>query len=305
MGAGSKQGSINKQGSVKIIFVDAAKRRRRRLLLVAVLVLVCLFGLGYAHLGVPKDGMTSVAGPAGDEASPAENDPRPPAADEKASPAGKNEDPTREGKGEGARSALASTTAETCDDKRVLVDRAHTLPPDYAPEDLVSLPDNGVPTLGGREMLLRSEAASHLRDLVSAAAADGEQLVVASAFRSYADQQASHARLKSIYGAGADAMSATPGHSQHQLGTAVDFTNAATAYQVKRRFGYTSASAWLLENATEYGFVLAYPPGGDESGYRWEPWHYRYVGVDNAERLERSGLSLQRFLEREGVLPNC
>jgi D-alanyl-D-alanine carboxypeptidase len=211
---------------------------------------------------------------------------------------------TRERAGE-ARAALVSAKVDTCDDERVLVDRSHALPPDYVPEDLVSLPGTGVPTLGGREMLLRREAAWHLRDLVSAAAADGEELVVASAFRSYADQQVSYARLKSIYGAGADAMSATPGHSQHQLGTAVDFTNAAAAYQVKRRFGYTSASAWLLENATEHGFVLAYPPGGDESGYRWEPWHYRYVGTHDAERLERSGLSLQGFLQREGVLPKC
>jgi D-alanyl-D-alanine carboxypeptidase len=100
-------------------------------------------------------------------------------------------------------------------------------------------------------------------------------------------------------------MSATPGHSQHQLGTAVDFTNAAAAYQVRRRFGYTSASWWLQRHATEHGFVLAYPPGGDESGYRWEPWHYRYIGVHNAERLDRSGLSLQGFLVREGVLPDC
>ena len=232
-----------------------------------------------------------------------------------ASPAKGNEDMRRERAGEAraalvsakvdTRAALVSAKVDTCDDERVLVDRSHALPPDYVPEDLVSLPGTGVPTLGGREMLLRREAAWHLRDLVSAAAADGEELVVASAFRSYADQQVSHARLKSIYGAGADAMSATPGHSQHQLGTAVDFTNAAAAYQVKRRFGYTSASAWLLENATEHGFVLAYPPGRDESGYGWEPWHYRYVGTHDAERLERSGLSLQGFLQREGVLPKC
>jgi zinc D-Ala-D-Ala carboxypeptidase len=298
-------GAGSKQGSVKIIFVDPVKRRRRRLLLVAALVLVCLFGLGYARLGMPKEEMTSLAGPAGDEASPAENAPHSPAVEEKASPAEKTGASTRKREGVGARPAHLSATAEICDDERVLVDRSHTLPPDYVPKDLVSLPDNGVPTLGGREMSLRREATAHLSDLTSAAAADGEELVVAPAFRSYADQQVSHARLKSIYGARADAMSATPGHSQHQLGTAVDFTNAAAAYQVKRRFGYTSASAWLQENATDHGFVLAYPPGGDESGYRWEPWHYRYVGVHNAERLERSGLSLQGFLQREGVLPKC
>lgn len=185
------------------------------------------------------------------------------------------------------------------------MDRSHTLPPDYVPEDLVPLPTYGVPTLGGRQLLLRKEAAKHLRSLVDAAEADGEELVVASAFRSYAEQQASYGRLKSIYGHGADTMSATPGHSQHQLGTAVDFTNAEAGYQIRRRFGRTSAAGWLEDHATDYGFVLAYPPGKDGTGYYFEPWHYRYVGVENARRLEQSGLTLQAFLVREGVVPEC
>jgi D-alanyl-D-alanine carboxypeptidase len=120
---------------------------------------------------------------------------------------------------------------ESCDDLRVLVDRSHSLPPDYYPEDLAPLWACGVPTLGSGEMLLRREAAKHLGHLVEDAAADGEELVVASAYRSYAHQRVSHARLASIYGTGAEAMSATPGHSQHQLGTAVDFTNAAAGYE--------------------------------------------------------------------------
>jgi D-alanyl-D-alanine carboxypeptidase len=195
---------------------------------------------------------------------------------------------------------------ESCDDLRVLVDRSHTLPPDYAPDDLVSLSEYRVPTLGGGEMLLRREAAGHLRRLVKDAAADGEELVVASAYRSYAHQQASYARLTSIYGTEAGEMSATPGHSQHQLGTAVDFTNAAAGYEIWDYFGDTSAYLWLKNHAREYGFVLAYPSGKEaETGYQWEPWHYRYVGTKNAERLEESGLSLQEFLTREGVLPRC
>jgi D-alanyl-D-alanine carboxypeptidase len=302
VGSGRKNTTIN--------LLHAAGRRRgvgRLPAVLAVLSLLVFFGL---LLVVEQQMIRTAVQPSTPAAGGA-----PPSDGGEASPAKGNEDMTRERAGEATaalvsakvdtRAALVSAKVDTCDDERVLVDRSHTLPPDYVPEDLVSLPGTGVPTLGGREMLLRREAAWHLRDLVSAAAADGEELVVASAFRSYADQQVSHARLKSIYGAGADAMSATPGHSQHQLGTAVDFTNAAAAYQVKRRFGYTSASAWLLENATEHGFVLAYPPGGDESGYGWEPWHYRYVGTHDAERLERSGLSLQGFLQRQGVLPKC
>jgi len=195
---------------------------------------------------------------------------------------------------------------ESCNDLRVLVDRAHTLPPDYAPDDLVTLSEYKVPTLGGGEMVLQREVAEHLRRLVKAAGADGQELVVASAYRSYADQRISYRRLRSIYGRDAGEMSARPGHSQHQLGTAVDFTTAAADYEVWDYFAETSASLWLRDHAREHGFVLAYPRTKEgETGYQWEPWHYRYVGARNVERLEESGLSLQEFLAREGVLPRC
>jgi zinc D-Ala-D-Ala carboxypeptidase len=208
-------------------------------------------------------------------------------------------------KTEEAQASPLPAPEQSCDDLRVLVDQAHPLPPDYAPEDLVSLWAYGVPTLGGGA-LLRREAAEHLGRMVNGAAANGEELVVASAYRSYADQQVSHARLTSIYGTEAGEMSATPGHSQHQLGTAVDFTNAAAGYEVWQPFGDTSAYWWLMDHAREYGFVLAYPSGKEaQTGYQWEPWHFRYVGVENAERLAKSGLSLQEFLWREGVLPRC
>jgi zinc D-Ala-D-Ala carboxypeptidase len=86
----------------------------------------------------------------------------------------------------------------------------------------------------------------------------------------------------------------------------VDFTNAWVGYKLRQTFGVTSASWWLTHHAPEYGFVLAYPIGKEtQTGYRWEPWHYRYMGIENAKRLVESGLSLQEFLEREGVLPRC
>ncbi|HET7270984.1 MAG TPA: M15 family metallopeptidase [Rubrobacter sp.] len=265
--------------------------------MVGALILVCLIGLGYSLLG--REGRAwkiLPSAPAAERSRPSESDTNVP-------PAGHGDDLILEKVNKEKQSPPGSAT--TCDDMMVLVDRSHTIPPDYAPKDLISLPDYGVPTLGGRELLLRREAAEHLRSMVVAAAADGEELVVASAFRSYADQQLAYGRLKSIYGSGADTMSATPGHSQHQLGTAVDFTNAAANYQVRRRFGHTSASVWLQTNATEYGFVLTYPPGHDGTVYNFEPWHFRYIGVENAERLEKSGLTPQEFLVREGVVPDC
>jgi zinc D-Ala-D-Ala carboxypeptidase len=161
-----------------------------------------------------------------------------------------------------------------------------------------------VPALGGQA--LRREAAEQLSSLVSDAAANGEELVVASAYRSYEEQRASHARLMSVFGADADGMSAAPGHSQHQLGTAIDFTNAAASYQVWMPFAQTSAYWWLEHHAWEYGFVPAYPRGEEEqTGYQWEPWHYRYVGVEDAKRLEKRDVSLQEFLEREGTTSHC
>ncbi len=214
------------------------------------------------------------------------------------------EDEASKGQKEQARKPPGSAT--TCDDVRVLVDRTHSLSPDYVPKDLVPLQDYGVPTLGSDVLRLRRAAAENLAHLVEDSEADGEELVVASAYRSYEEQQLSHERLMSIFGADAEGMSAAPGHSQHQLGTAVDFTNAPAGYQVWMPFAQTSAYGWLEHHAWEYGFVLAYPKGKEEqTGYQWEPWHYRYVGVDDAKRLEKKDLSLQVFLEREGTMSHC
>ena len=203
-----------------------------------------------------------------------------------------------------APEAAQNADAPRCDDPKVLVDRTHALPADYAPDDLVSLKNLGLPVLG-EDALLRREAAGSLESLVASAAASGEELTVASGYRSYEDQRASYARLVSVFGKGADKTSAPPGHSQHQLGTAVDFTNAAVGYEVLRGFGRTTAAGWLQEHAHEHGFVLSYPPGRhSKTGYHWEPWHYRYVGVENARRAVENPLGLQGLLLQEGVLPN-
>ncbi len=198
-----------------------------------------------------------------------------------------------------------SADGDGCDDPKVLVDRTHALPADYAPDDLVSLKGFGVPVLG-QDALLRREAAENLENLVASAEAAGEELAVASGYRSYEDQRASYARLVSVFGKGADRTSAPPGHSQHQLGTAVDFTNAAVGYELIRRFGRTTAAGWLQEHAPEHGFVLSYPPGRQSrTGYHWEPWHYRYVGEENARNAVENPLGLQGLLMQEGVLPDC
>jgi len=286
----------------EVVVIDHVRRHRLRLVMGA-LILVCLPALGCSSAGAEKKNLASDSPPTAKHASVPSGSTR----------AWEPWDPVRQSAELhwAERQKAEQVTPEpkdepsTCDDLRVLVGRSHPLPPDYAPGDLVPLPAHGVPTLGGRELMLRREAAEHLGSLSEAAAADGQELVVASAFRSYIDQRTTYERLQSIYGSGVDALSATPGHSQHQLGTAVDFTNAAAAYQVQQSFGSTSAAGWLYEHATGYGYVLAYPPGEDGTAYDFEPWHYRYVGVDNARRLEKSGLTPQKFLVREGIPPEC
>ena len=282
--------------AAKVVFADFLRRHRFQFA-VGALIFIGLLVLGFSSVGIETRSLASSIRPSAQQASlPSEPD------------AGTV--PVWARKNEIQRHLMLRSTGQetsqeepTCGYRLVLVDLSHALPQDYAPKDLVPLPAAGVPTVGGRDLMLRREAAEHLNDLV--AAADDEELVVASAFRSYLDQSYTHERLKSIYGSEADAMSASPGHSQHQLGTAVDFTNSVAAYQVQPIFGQTSAAWWLQNHATQYGFVLSYPPGKDETGYEFEPWHYRYIGVENARRLQRSGLILQEFLVHKGVLPHC
>ncbi|MDQ3791686.1 MAG: D-alanyl-D-alanine carboxypeptidase family protein [Actinomycetota bacterium] len=101
-------------------------------------------------------------------------------------------------------------------------------------------------------------------------------------------------------------MSATPGHSQHQLRTAVDFTNAAAGYEAWQASGSTTAYSWLLENASRHASCSPTPATGrPRRATSGSHWHYRYVGPENARRLRESGLSLQEFLARENVLPRC
>ena len=252
----------------------SGERRCRGRRLAALLALLFAFGVGYSIAGLAEERTASPVGPY----TPAAGSPK-----------------------DKMRKAASSAT---CGDLGVLVDRSHSLPPDYVPKDLVPLREYGISTLGSEA--LRREAAEHLGRLAQDAAADGEKLAVASAYRSYEQQRRSYRSLKGVLGADAGRLSATPGHSQHQLGTAVDFTNAAAGYKLGVPFARTGGYRWLDHHAWEYGFVLAYPRGEQErTGYRWESWHYRYVGVRDAKRIEDSGQSLQEFLESVGTTPRC
>lgn len=191
------------------------------------------------------------------------------------------------------------------DSKLVVVDRDHGLPSGYAPDDLVFVHPLKIPTLGGGSMKLRKEAAEAASRMFADARDEGHDLVVCSAYRSYDAQVVSYNRLTALHGEGAGGFSAPPGHSEHQLGTAIDISNAKMDYQLHQRFAETESSRWLRRNAAQYGFVLSYPKEAEEhTGYRWEPWHYRYIGQDNALRYRQGEYrSPQQFFLEEGFLP--
>ncbi len=122
-----------------------------------------------------------------------------------------------------------------------------------------------------------------LEAMLQAARADKIELYVTSAYRSYATQAVVKANHTFIYGAGtANQFSADQGYSEHQLGTTVDLTSPDVP-AVLEGFDKSVAYPWLLKNAHRFGFTLSYPKGN--AYYQFEPWHWRYVGIDLASRL--------------------
>lgn len=120
-----------------------------------------------------------------------------------------------------------------------------------------------------------------LERLLMAARRDDISLLVASAYRSFGIQSALKNAYTVTYGSGANRFSADQGYSEHQLGTAVDFTTPASGLALLQPSD--PAYKWLQNNAHDYGFILSYPQSN--TYYKFEPWHWRYVGVDLATDL--------------------
>lgn len=160
------------------------------------------------------------------------------------------------------------------------------------------LPENYVPTLtsvaGGQ---MRPEAAVELQKLLDAASASGISLKIISSYRSYNTQVSTYNGYVNQYGqAQADTFSARPGHSEHQTGLAVDLGNNDGSCAFEICFGATAGGQWLTANAANYGFIIRYPDGKEtDTGYQYEPWHMRFLGVDTAKAVVASGNTLDQY----------
>lgn len=192
---------------------------------------------------------------------------------------------------------LAQPRTETLngDDLLVLVNKEQGLPADYVAGDLVDLGDLPATRSG---LKVRREVLGALRRMLDGAKKEGLEVMVLSAFRSYQEQAAIYSGyVRSMGEARASRISAQPGKSQHQLGTTVDFTSSRVGYDLVEAFGDTPEGRWLWDNAHAYGFVMSYPGGKEHiTGYAYEPWHYRYVGVEAATRVRNLGITLEEFL---------
>ena len=152
---------------------------------------------------------------------------------------------------------------------------------------------------------LREEAAFATVELAAAMRAAGKgTLILNSGFRTYKTQKALYDRTKATRGlAVAERLSARPGHSEHQLGLAADFSARGQGCVILTCFGNTEAGRWLEQNAHEYGFILRYPKGYRAiTGFQYEPWHFRYVGVELATEMKTKGVkTLEEFWELESA----
>jgi D-alanyl-D-alanine carboxypeptidase len=187
------------------------------------------------------------------------------------------------------------TTPRGYDDwSTTLVDTILRVPKSYVPPDLVSVSQAGIAGHGK----VRAIMIDDLRSMAEAAAAAGNGIGVQSAYRSYESQQAVFDGWVAQYGmASALTFSARPGHSEHQLGLAIDFRSDPGGSPFTGSWGNTPAGSWMKQHAWEYGFIRSYPPNKQKvTCYANEAWHYRYVGRDLAAAVHASGLTLRQYL---------
>ena len=164
-------------------------------------------------------------------------------------------------------------TSPTYIDGIMIANKSYPLPEDYNPG-------------------IDADAKAALDEMISGAAKDGITLTMISGFRSYETQQNLYARYLLREGRdAADTYSARPGYSEHQTGLAFDLNS------LEYSFGETREGKWLAEHCAEYGFIIRYPDNKEEiTGYHYEPWHVRYLGVETAKKVHESGLCLEEYL---------
>lgn len=184
----------------------------------------------------------------------------------------------------------------------VVVNKHNALQPkNYTPKLLV-FPDVSLRVPGNESMKMRPETARALETMFADAKKDNLDLEVSSAHRSYSFQVSLYGGYVNSQGkAVADTQSARPGYSEHQTGLVADIQPTSGKCHLDACFGELAEGKWLKTNAYKYGFLLRYP--ADEqpvTGYTYEPWHFRYIGVALATEMHHQNIqTLEEFFDLE------
>ena len=181
------------------------------------------------------------------------------------------------------------------DDALVLVNKTHPVTRDYVPPDLVTV-EHCDPSVGNADTkTMRKLAADAIEDLIESAAKDGFHICMRTGYRSYAYQEYLFNSYASNYGEEeANTYSARAGQSEHQTGWCCD---VGVPGRGLTSFDDTEEAAWVAENCWKYGFILRYPQGKtDITGYIYESWHIRYVGLEAAQYIHEHQLTLEEYL---------
>ncbi len=176
------------------------------------------------------------------------------------------------------------------EDILVMVNKNNKLDKNYIPPDLEKLSLK----YATEEKYMRKEAKVAFEKLSEEARIRSFVIIATSTYRSYEYQEKLYNYYISTKGLQyADLCSARPGHSEHQTGLAVDVMGSNYDYDL---FDQSKEFKWMKENAHKYGFIMRYPIGKEMiTGFKYEPWHYRYVGVEVATYIYQNDLTLEEY----------
>lgn len=165
----------------------------------------------------------------------------------------------------------------------LVVNKKHRLPSSYNPGE-------------------NKQARKAVNAMIAKAKKANIRLTAFSTFRSYDRQRVLYNNYVASHGKKqADRFSARPGYSEHQTGLAFDIGGANSKHWAEDSFANTKEAKWLAKHAHEFGFIIRYPKGKEKvTGYQYEPWHLRYLGSTNAKKVNKSGKTLEEYLNIKG-----
>lgn len=181
-----------------------------------------------------------------------------------------------------------------------LVNKIFGLPDNYIPSDLVR--PNVQFSFGEEKLeksLMREEAATALEKMFAAAREDGIELFAVSGYRSFGRQDVLFsAEVQRVGEEKAMQAVAVPGSSEHQTGLTMDISSRTNNFNLNEQFGSMKEGVWLANNAHKFGFIMRYPKGKEDiTGYMYEPWHYRYIGIKAATEVFENEWTLEEYFE--------